>query len=441
MFEPTAHRLTRPPRLLLLLILVVSLMALVTVGALVWVPWRQTVIGQGEVSVFDPLDRPQNVESQIKGRLVELLVQEGELVEEGQVLARLEDRESKFLNPEQRARLEAQISALEQKGQAARLGIQALESQLEAVERSRQASLGAVEGKLKLLSQKREVQQQQLRLGRQEVVTAGLQRDRIRLLNEKGLKSDRDLELTLQKLVEAETKLQKMEGDLTLVERDADLAALERPKIEAEAMEKSQKIRESISKSLQVLAEVDEKLQKLSNEVGTLEARRSLSTIVAPRPGRIVNLRKLGPGQLLKEGDVLAYIAPREQSRGVELYLSGLDAPLVEVGRPVRLMFEGFPAVPFVGWPWASVGTFGGRVAYVDPVVTDKKGFRVWILPDSQEPDWPSPDYLRLGSRVTGWIMLNEVPLYWEVWRQLNAFPAQPVVSAKAPKTKPVIRR
>ena len=183
----------------------------------------------------------------------------------------------------------------------------------------------------------------------------------------------------------------------------------------------------------------------MKNDVDTLSVRRSLQTIVAPSSGRIVNLQKLGVGQLIKEGQTLARVVPEFHSRGVELYLSGVDAPLVETGVPVRLMFEGFPAVPFAGWDWASVGTFGGKVISVDPVNTEgegKRGYRIWVLPDPDQPDWPSADRLRIGTKASGWLQLNQVPLYYELWRQLNAFPAQPANgNGDKPKTKAVIRR
>ena len=202
---------------------------------------------------------------------------------------------------------------------------------------------------------------------------------------------------------------------------------------------------ESIAKARESIAEIEEKIQKLENEAGSLKVRRSLQQITAPSSGRVVNLKKLGLGQLVKEGQNIAYIVPEDQERGVELYLSGVDAPLVENGVSVRLMFEGFPAVPFAGWDWASVGTFGGIVRSVDPVSSEngtKTGFRVWVLPNPAEPAWPDEDRLRLGAKANGWLQLNEVPLYYELWRQLNAFPAQPAKSGEEkPKTKPVIRR
>ena len=438
-----AQLLTRPPRLILIFCVLVFLMTTVVVASLIIVEWRQTVVGQGEVSIYDPFDRPQNIDAQIKGRLVDLMVKEGDMVEKGQVITHLEDRDSKFLDPLQSDRLSAQISALEQKKFAAIERIGALEQQQGAIEQARLAKRASAEAKIQQCKQKAVVTEQLLVVGKQDVETAKLQEERIIKLQEAGLKSRRDLELTLQKRVQAETKLQKMQGDVLLAQREIDLASLEIAKIDAEASEKNQKSAESIAKARESIAEIDEKIQKLSNEMGALQVRRSLRTIVAPRDGRIVNLKKLGPGQLVKEGQTIATIVPEDHRRGVELYLTGIDAPLVQKGVKVRLMFEGFPAVPFAGWDWASVGTFGGTVASVDPTPTegDKSGFRVWVLPDENDEPWPEETFLRIGSKARGWLMLRKVPLYYELWRQLNAFPAKPIKKGDKVKTKPVIRR
>ncbi len=443
-----SYQITRSPRLVLNFTLVVIAMVAAVVVALIFVPWRQTVIGQGEVAVFDPLDRPQTIDSQIKGRLVELLVKEGQTVEKGEVIARLEDRESKFLDPEQQQRIQGQIDALEAKQDAARLRIDTLGGQIEAVEASRQAKLASNNAKVSQNRQKLVVNRQMLAIGEQDLETARLQENRIQSLEKKGLRSRRDYELALQKRVQAQTKLQKMRGELVLNQQEIQVAQLEAAKIEAEAQEKTQKARESIAKAQESIAEIEEKLEKLRNELGAFAVRRSLRTLEAPASGRVVNLTKLGIGQLIKEGQTIARVVPENHSRGLELYLSGLDAPLVETGIPVRLMFEGFPAVPLVGWDWASVGTFGGVVVAVDPVTSEKNGikdgFRVWVLPDPDQPEWPNDRRLRLGAKANGWLMLNQVPLYFELWRQLNAFPALPVKTEEekgGPKPKPIIRR
>jgi hypothetical protein len=95
----------------------------------------------------------------------------------------------------------------------------------------------------------------------------------------------------------------------------------------------------------------------------------------------------------------------------------------MQIGRPVRLQFEGWPAVQFVGWPSVAVGTFGGIIAVVDATTTRVGKFRILVVPDPNEPAWPNSDILRQGLRAKGWVLLNQVPLGWELWRRFNAFP------------------
>lgn len=441
-----ALNLTRSPRSLFWLsLLLLVLVAVVTLGMLV-VPWRQTVLAHGQVAVFDPMQRPQPVDAQIKGRLLKLPVVEGQDIKKGAVIAVLEDRDSKFLDPQQQQRWKNQLRALADKAEAGESQIVALRGQSRALAEAQAAAVPAAEKKAVREGQKLEVLKQQLRIGEQDLVTARLQRQRIETLFAEGLRSKRDLELVILAEVEAETSLQKMQGEIGLTQTDIELARLERDKIAADLAEKQQKISESIAKTQGELAELREKIQKIESEASILNVRRELQRVVAPIDGRVVKLSNVGPGHMIKEGDTLATIVPHQQQLGVELYVRGLDTPLVEVGRPVRLMFEGFPAVPFVGWPWAAVGTFGGRVAVVDPLVTsgeeDKSGFRIWIVPDPAEPAWPDREHLRLGAKGSGWIMLDDVPLYYEIWRQLNAFPARPALeNGEKVKIKPVLRR
>jgi hypothetical protein len=86
--------------------------------------------------------------------------------------------------------------------------------------------------------------------------------------------------------------------------------------------------------------------------------------------------------------------------------------------------------VQFAGWPSVAVGTFGGEVAAVDPMDDGKGQFRVQVRPTEQQR-WPSKRFLRQGVRANGWVMLNQVSLGYEIWRQLNGFP--PVISPEEP--------
>jgi multidrug efflux pump subunit AcrA (membrane-fusion protein) len=151
-------------------------------------------------------------------------------------------------------------------------------------------------------------------------------------------------------------------------------------------------------------------------------ARQSVQSVKAPRSGTILR-RMSGQGSdLVKPGDVLAVIVPDTESRAVEIWIDGNDAPLVHPEQHVRLQFEGWPAVQFSGWPSVAAGTFGAEVAFVDPADNGQGKFRVVIVPTKGE-SWPSSRYLRQGVRANAWISLSKVRLGYELWRQFNGFP------------------
>ena len=105
------------------------------------------------------------------------------------------------------------------------------------------------------------------------------------------------------------------------------------------------------------------------------------------------------------------------------LQIDGNDLPLIREGDAVRLQFEGWPAVQFVGWPSVAVGTFGGKVYRIDPNADGKGKFRIFVEPSSSEQPWPNEEYLRQGVRTQGWVLLNQVSVGYELWRQINGFP------------------
>ncbi|MFZ4715752.1 MAG: HlyD family secretion protein [Bacteriovoracaceae bacterium] len=164
--------------------------------------------------------------------------------------------------------------------------------------------------------------------------------------------------------------------------------------------------------------------QALSNltQVESKVSRQSTQLVKAPVNGTVVRLAQGGSSFLISAGQVIAVFVPSSAKPAVEVYIPGNDLPLVHEGRKVRLQFEGWPAVQFSGWPAVAVGTFGGVVALVDQTANAEGLFRVIITPD-EGMKWPESRYIRQGTRVNGWILLNNVPLGYEIWRQFNGFP------------------
>ncbi|WOE74950.1 efflux RND transporter periplasmic adaptor subunit [Alterisphingorhabdus coralli] len=165
------------------------------------------------------------------------------------------------------------------------------------------------------------------------------------------------------------------------------------------------------------------------NRIDINLSRQSMQLVTAPRDGVIQRIRGGDKATLVSQGDVLATFAPIEAERVVELYIDGRDVSLIKPGFPVRLEFEGWPAIQFSGWPSVAQGIFDGQVRSIDLASSPNGLFRVLVVEHPDKPAWPKEPFVRLGATVRGWVLMEEVSVAFELWRQLNDFPLQPVTS------------
>jgi len=155
-------------------------------------------------------------------------------------------------------------------------------------------------------------------------------------------------------------------------------------------------------------------------------ARQSEQLVTAPRDGFIQSINAGDAATLVSAGQVLATFVPEQQDRVIEVFVSGRDVSLVQPGAKARIEFEGWPAVQFSGWPSIAVGTFAGEVSTVDQVAQPDGRFRVLIKEDiTDDTPWPEERFARFGTNVRSWILLETVPVGYEIWRQLNTFPPE----------------
>ena len=160
-------------------------------------------------------------------------------------------------------------------------------------------------------------------------------------------------------------------------------------------------------------------------DLGNARGRAENAVVRAPVAGTVVRIAQVGSGQTVKAGDELATVVPDTDDQAVELFVSDMDAALVEPGREVRLQFAGYPALMFSGVPGLSIGVFGGRVAVVDAVDDGTGRFRLLVTPDAARRVAGRRRFLRQGSSATGWVLLGEVSLGYELWRRMNGLPPQ----------------
>lgn len=402
------QRTRLPVRLRTLSFGVLGGFALLILG-LVFLPWQQFVGGSGKVVAYDPLERALTVEAPLSGRVEQAFVVEGQAVRKGDVLFRLADNDPRL--PEN---LESQREAAKVRRDAAQRRIDVLSMQIAEQERALPPALAAATNRLEVA---RYAQQ-----------TAELQFERIQALyrDERGLSSRREFEIaTLERdrtradLAQARALLERTEPDLR--------AAIQGSLAQREAARAEWASAEQAVTALTIQI----------NQTGTQK-------IVAPRDGVVLRVQAT-EGTFLRAGSPVCTLVPETASRMVELWVDGNDMPLiqprivdsagriVQPGSPVRLQFEGWPAIQFVGWPSVALGTFGGEVVVIDPSDNGQGKFRILVVPAPDEVmgddgrieklDWPGGRWLRQGVRANGWVLLERVPLWFELWRQMNGFP------------------
>jgi membrane fusion protein, adhesin transport system len=400
------------------------LIGLIILGTLVlaFTPWQQNVAGTGRVIAYNPEERPQNVEAPIDGRIVRWHVVEGSEVVKGDPLVDLSDNDPAILDrlTDERTSVVRTIEATERR-------IRAIEDRVAGLGRTQTTGVRAADLRVRMASERVAAAEQALTAARAAKLTAEVNRERQSALAARGLASTRAVELA------------ELEEAQRVAEVDRALAALnaaqhEQASLDQESLRTDADADTRIDEAWAAHASAVSDLAKARGELARIDvrlARQQTQRVTAPVDGTVWRVVARQSGEMLKSGAPLVVLVPKTSRTVVELFLNGNDVPMVRAGRPVRLQFEGWPALQFSGWPSVAVGTFGGRILLVDAADDGYGRFRVLVEPDAADDPWPSEQYLRQGVRANGWVLLDIVSLGYELWRQFNGFP--PVVALEDP--------
>lgn len=416
-----ASMLVRTPRALRIVGRLLAVFVALTALALGLAPWQQSVSGAGRVVAFAPLERQQEIDAPIEGRVTRWYVHEGSRVKAGDLLLELSDNDPSILQ-----RLREERDAIIARKDAAGVRASSIDSRRKALESSRSAGILAARNRVTMSKERTRAARQALEAAQAAQVTARLNLERQAKLLEQGLASQRNVELAQLDAVRAATELERAQATLQAALGEEAALEADRARVEHDLTAAIDDARASQASALAEEANAAAELARLEVRL----ARQSTMEVRAPIDGTVLRLHAGQGNAFVKAGDGLLTIVPDTNDRAVELWVDGNDMPLVSEGRPVRLQFEGWPAVQFTGWPSVAVGTFGGRVALIDAADDGAGRFRVLIKPDGVEP-WPTGLYLRQGVRVNGWVLLDQVRLGYELWRRFNGFP--PAVSPNEP--------
>lgn len=403
----------------LLLVLIV-----VSIFGMIFLPWQQTSRGAGQVVAYVPQERQQTIQSPVKGvveRIGEGLV-EGSRVKEGDFILEIKPVSANMIDmlESQQRDLDTKLETARVKALAYRDNVQGFTEALDfAVESAQELVLSA---KAKLAS-------------KEELVSAYTAKELQKRLNyqrqkglfDQGIKPQKEIEVLKQEWDVTQAELESVQRDVQSLKNEVTSKEAELEEKRRVAQTKIDYARAMEQDALGSAATVQKEIRELSIKRSELDRL----TITAPRDGTIFRMPIFERGQTIKENDSLLTLIPDTSQIAVELLVVGNDMPLIQLGQEVRLQFEGWPAVQFPGWPSQAIGTFGGVVSTIDATDDGFGKFRILVTPHSETDPWPSERYLRQGVRVNGWVMLRQVALGYEIWRQLNGFPV--ILSDKEP--------
>ncbi len=408
----------------------------VTVVVILFLPWTQNIAGNGYLTTLKPDQRPQTIQSPIPGRIEKWYVQEGDFVKEGDTIIFISEVKNEYFDPNLVARTGQQIKAKSMSVTSYEEKVKALEIQAEALNSERNLKLQ--QARNKLLQSKLKVQSDSIdfEAAKTNISIAERQYNRVVQLEKEGLKAITDVEEKRLKLQETQAKLISQENKLLASKNEVINAKVEINRVQAEYTDKISKSRSDKFTAQSNQFDAEAQVTKLENEYTNYSMRNDMYYIRAPQDGFINKALRSGVGETFKEGDQLVSIMPSGYELAVETYVKPLDIPLIHQGEKIRIQFDGWPAIVFSGWPNVSYGTYGGRVVAIERFISDNGKYRILIAPDPDDHEWPE---IQVGSGAKTMALLEDVPIWFELWRQLNGFPPnyyQPITSEIAKSEK-----
>jgi len=376
---------------------------------ILFLPWTQNVRGEGRVTTLRPEQRRQSLQSTIDGRIHDWYAMEGDTVKQGDTLVQIRDIKDEYFDPELLNRTREQIVSKENSLIAYDEKIQALDAQIEALTRNRDIKYSQAVLKV-------EADSLDAVAARTNEELSFIQYRRADTLFNQGLESRFELEQKTLKWQEARAK--KTSAENRFLNSKTELSA-----IMADYAEKIAKSSSERYGAVSAKMEVEAEIAKLRNTLSNYSIRMGLYYITAPQNAIVTKIYKTGIGENIKAGDQLLELLPTTYDMAVEIFVRPVDLPLMHPGATARLEFDGWPTIIFSGWPSTSFGTFGAEVYAVDNVISPNGKYRILLVPQKEDTPWPKE--VRFGSGVRGIMLLNDVPVWYELWRLLNGFPPE----------------
>ena len=395
----------------------IGLLALIVL----FIPWTQNIRSGGEITTMRPEQRPQTINTVLGGKVERWYVKDGDLVKKGDTIVVISEIKDGYFDPQLIERTQNQIRNKEQSVISYEKKVNALDNRIDALLNNaqykiQQSKIKYKQARLKIMSDSIEFEAAQVNFN-----VAKDQLVRFEKLVKEGLKSQTEVETRRVAMQRAQASMISAQQKLLQSRNDLIDASIEVDATESKFRDEIAKAESDKMSSMSDMYNAEIEVTKLQSQVSGYNVRRGNYTITAPQEGYVTRILSSGIGETIKEGQEIATIMPSVYDLAVAMYIRPMDYPLVRKGQKVRMQFDGWPAIVFSGWPNNSYGTFGGTVFAIDNFTSENGMFRILIAPDKKDHPWPKA--LRVGGGVNAMILLNNVPIGYEIWRNINGFP------------------
>lgn len=388
---------------------------------IMFLPWTQNIKTQGNVNTLFQEQRPQKLNSPIPGRIIKWYVKNGDVVKKGDTILQISEIKDDYLDPLLVERTQEQVQAKKGVREYYNAKISSTENQIAAITAAKDLKLNQIKIKIAQLQNKLKAEQAELTAVNNELKIVQDQLNRQNKMYEEGLVSLTQLQ---QRNVSYQNTLaKKTSAENKLVQTQQEIAAqnIEQNAVIQEYTEKLSKTEGDRFQSMGQVAGSTGDIAKLENQVATYKVRKGLYYILATQDGQITQLTKAGIGEIVKDAETIGIIVPKKIDYIAEIYVKPVDLPLIRENQKVMLTFDGFPAIVFSGWPNSSYGTFSGKIIAIENSISENGLFKAIVAEDKTQKRWP-PN-MKIGTGASGIAILNDVPIWYEIWRNINGFP------------------
>ena len=388
---------------------------------ILFVPWTQNIRATGDITTMRQEQRPQQLNTVIPGKVAKWHVKEGDYVRAGDTIMQLAEIKDDYLDPNLLNRTREQLTAKELSVEGYKSKAGAAEIQMDALMQAKALKISQIDNKFRQQRMKLQSDSMDMIAANNDYSITREQLRRQKNMYDSGLVSLTQLEQ--RNIIFQNSTAKKTSAEIKFLNAKQELGIIQL-ELNGTVKDYNEKISKASGDKYQSNAQMANgqgEISKLQNQYMNYDLRSKLYFITAPQSGQVVKAKKAGIGEIVKEGEMIVEIVPDNIQYAVEIYVRPVDIPLLEIGQKIRFMFDGFPAVVFSGWPVASYGTFGGTVSAIESSLSDNGKFRVLVSEDSLDKKWPKQ--LKMGTGAQGMALLKDVPIWYELWRNINGFP------------------